>query len=147
MKQVKKGESVSRTARVEGQKVFFQHLTLHKPTGAHYLLRTGFDFAGVPQDAILRLAGETLLIRWRTAFKNAEKIDDSADNQVQLVTKMLQGRKPRMTKQERAEKLFEDMSSAEKLALLRKLQDQIETSEEEEAEEFEETPEEEEEEE
>jgi hypothetical protein len=138
MKQVRKGETIARTAKVEGLKVWFQHLTLHKPSGAHYALRTGFDFANVPQEAILRLAGETLLIRWRTAFKNAEKIDDSADNQLNNVVKMLSGRKPRMTKTERAERLFEDMSAAERIALLQKLQAQIGETEERELEEIEE---------
>lgn len=147
MKQVKKGEAVSRTAKVEGNRVFFQHLTLHKATGARYLLRTGFDFDGVPADAIKRLAGETLLIRWRTAFKNAEKVDDTADNQLVSVVKMLSGRKPKMTKTERAEKLFDGMSAAERIALLQKLQAQIEESDEEELSELDETPEEEEEEE
>lgn len=144
LKQVKKGEAISRTAKVEGLKVWFQHLTLHKPSGVHYALKTGFNFDGVPQDAILRLAGETLLIRWRTAFKSAEKIDDSADNQLNSVVKMLTGRKPRMTKTERAERLFEDMSSAERIALLQKLQAQIEDTEETELGELEEEQEEEE---
>ncbi len=138
MRQVKKGESVPRTAKVEGNRVFFQHLTLHKPSGVHYLLRTGFDFTGVPEEAIKRLAGETLLIRWRTAFKNAEKIDDSADNQLESVAKMLSGRKPRMTKAERADKLVQEMTSAERIALLQKLQAEIAEQEEGELEEIEE---------
>lgn len=130
MKQVKKGETISRTAKVEGQKVWFTHLTLHKPSGVHYALRTGFDFTGVPDEVVRRLAGETLLIRWRTAFKNAEKIDDSADNQLNNVVKMLSGRKPRMTKAERAERLVQDMTSAEKIALLQRLQAEVREREE-----------------
>lgn len=142
MKQVKKGESISRTAKVDGNKVWFTHLTLHKPTGAHYALRTGFNFEGVSEEAIKRLAGETLLIRWRTAFKNAERIDDSADNQLVSVVKMLSGRKPRMTKAERAERLFEDMTGAERIALLQRLQAQLDTDDEKELDEIEEEEEE-----
>lgn len=125
MKQVKKGESVSRTARVDGQKVFFQHVTLNRPSGVQYLLRTGFDFTGVPDEVVRRLAGETLLIRWRTAFKDAKKVDDAADNQLVSVVKMLAGRKPRLSKAERVEKLVPDLSAAEKIALLQRLQAEI----------------------
>lgn len=143
MKQVKKGETISRTAKVQGNQVWFNHLTLHKPSGVHYALRTGFNFENVPEDVKLRLAGETLLIRWRTAFKNAEKIDDSADNQLNSVVKMLTGRKPRMTKAERADRLVQEMSSAERIALLQKLQAEIGEQEEAELEEIEEGEEEE----
>lgn len=132
LKAIKKGESAPRSAKVEGDVVRFQHLTLHKPSGVHYALTTSFDFAGVPADVIKRLAGETLLIRWRGAFKNAEKVDDTADNTVQNVLQMLKGRKPRMSKLERIDKLATEISKAEKIALLRKLQAEIEEQEEQE---------------
>src|SRR5215207_9558454 len=125
MKAIKKGEGYPRSVKVEGRKVFFEHSTLNKPSNVHYALRTGFNFENVPDDVILRLAGETLLIRWRTAFKNAEKIDSSADNQLVGVVKMLTGRKPRMSKAERAERLLQDMPAAEKIALLQRLQAEI----------------------
>lgn len=130
MKVIKKGEGYPRTTKVDGKKVFFEHSTLNKPSNVHYALRTGFNFENVPEDVILRLAGETLLIRWRTAFKNAEKIDSSADNQLVGVVKMLTGRKPRMSKAERAERLIQDMPAAERIALLQRLQAEIGDNEE-----------------
>lgn len=130
MKVIKKGEGYPRSVKVDGRKVFFEHSTLNKPSNVHYALRTGFNFENVPDDVILRLAGETLLIRWRTAFKNAEKIDSSADNQLVGVVKMLTGRKPRMSKAERAERLIQDMPAAERIALLQRLQAEIGDNEE-----------------
>jgi len=113
LKKVSKSESYSRQATVTGQVVKFQHLTLHKASNVHYLLNTAFDFTGVNPEAILRLAGETLLIRWRTAFKDAEAVDDAADNQVVKVAEMLKGRKPRMSKAEKVENLAASMTQEE----------------------------------
>lgn len=113
LRKVGKNESYSRQAAVDGQKVSFQHLTLHKGTNVHYLLNTGFDFTGVEPKTILRLAGETLLIRWRTAFKDAEAVDDSADHQIVKVADMLKGRKPRMSKSEKVENLAATMTPEE----------------------------------
>lgn len=127
MRIVTKESGYSRTVTNKGSQVWFEHATLHKASGNIYALRTGFDFANVPEDVIRRLAGETLLIRWRTAFKGAEHVDETADNKLVSVTKMLTGRKPRMSKGERIEKLSEEMSKAEKLALLKRLQASLET--------------------
>lgn len=132
LKQVKKGETISRTAKVEGNVVWFNHLTKHRPSSVHYALRTGFDFANVPQSAILRLAGETLLIRWRTAIKDAEKVDDIVDNQLNSVVKMLTARKPRMSKAEQASALAKELSPDAKRALLKQLMAEIEPEGEEE---------------
>ena len=126
LKQVKKGETIARTAKVEGDTVWFNHLTKHRPSGVHYALRTGFDFANVPRAAILRLAGETLLIRWRTAIKDAEKVDDIVDNQLNSVVKMLTARKPRMSKAEQASALAKELSPDAKRALLKQLMAEIE---------------------
>lgn len=125
LKKVSKNESYSRTAKVEGQIVRFQHNTLHKVSNVHYLLNTAFDFTGVDAATILRLAGETLLIRWRTAFKDAETVDDSADNQVVTVREMLKGRKPRMSKGEKAINLVASMTPEEQAALLATLQAKV----------------------
>lgn len=122
LRKVGKNESYSRKAVVEKGVVSFEHLTLHKGSNVHYLLKTAFDFKDVAQDAILRLAGETLLIRWRTAFKDAEAVDDGADNQIVSVKEMLAGRKPRMSKSEKVENLLDSMSADEAQKMLASLQ-------------------------
>lgn len=125
LQKIGKTETYSRKAEVKGTVVSFQHSTLHKGTKVHYLLNTGFDFKDVAQETILRLAGETLLIRWRTAFKDAETVDDAADKQVVKVAEMLKGRKPRMSKAEKVENLLESMSPDEAAAMLAALQKKI----------------------
>ena len=125
MRKVTKATSVERTAVVQGQVVKFQHVTLNRPSNTKYVLQTAFDFAGVQQDQILRLAGETLLIRWRTAFKEADTIDDNADGQVVKVTKMLQGRKPRMSASQKVEKLAGTLSREQLIALQQQIADRL----------------------
>lgn len=96
-----KGQKIpayERKATVNGAKVSFQHLTLHAATETFYLLNTTFDFSGVTQQQLLRLAGENRLIAWRTAFKGADKVDETADNQVVDVAKWLSKvRAPKMS--------------------------------------------------
>ena len=101
---------------LSGSVVTMKHTTYHKATDASYAMTTAFDFAGVPQEAIIKAAAEMLLIRWRTAFKNAEALDESADGQTVSVKDMLaKGRK----KLSAAEKLDRTgLSRAEILALL-----------------------------
>lgn len=118
MKEVKGKTNGTKSTVVQGNKVTCQHVTLHKATDTHWQLTTTFDFEGVSQDTILKLASETLVIRWRTAFKGADKVDETADNQVMSVAKMLKGSKPRMSKGEKMAKLLADMSPEEKKALL-----------------------------
>jgi hypothetical protein len=101
-----------------GSRVVMDHVTLHKATDVSYQLRTTFDFEGVRYSDILKLASETLVIRWRTAFKGADKVDDAADNQVVSVLKMLKGSKPRMSKQQQVAKVLADMSPEEKRAFI-----------------------------
>jgi hypothetical protein len=98
--------------------VVMDHVTLHKATDVHYQLRTTFDFEGVAHSDILKLASETLVIRWRTAFKGAEKVDDAADNQIVKVKDMLKGSKPRMSKQDKVAKVLADMTPEEKRAFI-----------------------------
>lgn len=98
MKAIGKKDSYERKASVEGSFVRFQHLTLHAASNTHYLLNTTFNFTDVPTSVLLRLAGENRLIAWRTAFKNADKVDDTADNQTVDVAKWLsKARAPRMS--------------------------------------------------
>lgn len=125
LRKVGKNESYSRKASVDKGVVSFEHLTLHKKSNVHYLLNTSFDFANVPQETILRLAGETLLIRWRTAFKDADAVDDTSDKQVVKVAEWLKGKKPRMSKAERVENTFDDMTPEEQARVLKALQDKI----------------------
>lgn len=101
-----------------GGRVVMDHVTLHKATDVSYQLRTTFDFEGVNYSDILKLASETLVIRWRTAFKGADKVDDAADNQTVSVKKMLTGSKPRMSKQDKVAKVLADMTAEEKRAFI-----------------------------
>lgn len=101
-----------------GSKVVMDHVTLHKASDVSYQLRTTFDFTGVEYKDILKLASETLVIRWRTAFKGAKTVDDIADNQLVNVRKMLSGSKPRMNKQEKVTNLLSSMSEADKRAFI-----------------------------
>lgn len=103
---------------VSGNVVTMDHVTLHKASDTHWQLRTTFDFENVSRETILKLASETLLIRWRTAFKNAETVDETADNQVVNVEKMLKGSKPRMSKKDKLTRTLADMSQAERLEML-----------------------------
>lgn len=120
MKKVDKKFGGDKSTVVQGDNVVCEHVTLHKATDTYWQLHTTFDFTGVSRETILKLAAETLVIRWRTAFKNADKIDEeSADNQVVSVVKMLKGSKPRMSKADRAAKTLADMSDAEKIAFIR----------------------------
>ena len=125
LRKVGKNESYSRKAEVKGKVVSFQHLTLHKKSNVHYLLDTAFDFTGVEEEKLLRLAGETLLIRWRTAFKDADAVDDNADKQTVKVSEMLAGRKPRMSKAEKVENLLEQMDPDEAAKMLAALQKKL----------------------
>jgi hypothetical protein len=110
-----------------------KHTTLHKASGKHFALSTTFDFTGVSEQDILKAATEMLLIRWRTAFKNAEKVDDSADNQHVMVSDMLRNNRPRFSKEERVNKAVQALSSDDKKALLAKLMAELNVDEEEEA--------------
>ena len=123
MRIVKKTDTFERTATVQDNKVKFCHTTLHKASDNTYALTTTFDFTGASQQDILRLAAETLLIRWRTTFKNADKVDDSADNTTVNVVKMLSGSKPKMTSEQRREKMISEMTTEEKIALIARLQE------------------------
>ena len=121
-----------RKCSVDGTLVKFQHATFNKKTNRTYILTTDFDFTGVPHKTVERLAAETLLIRWRTAFKNAEKVDDSANGTVVKVTDMLKGRKPRMSREQRvvneAVKITDPARIAEIIAALQKQQAQMQTN-------------------
>lgn len=103
-----------RSLEVNGDVVKVVHTTLHKASNQHYVLTTSFDYTGINRETLLRIATETLLIRWRTAFKGAETVDETADNQVVNVQKMLKGSRPRMSKADRATKVLADMSVDEK---------------------------------
>jgi hypothetical protein len=116
MKVLAKGQEAAKSTVVKGNVVTCVHSTLHKPTDTNYQLTTAFDFDGVGPDDILRLATETVLIRWRVAFKNAESVDDTSDNQTVKVKDMLKGAKPRMSKAARAAKVLSDMTPEEKAA-------------------------------
>lgn len=104
-----------------GSRVVMDHVTLHKATDEHYQLRTTFDFTDVDYKDVLRLAAETLVIRWRGAFKNADKVDETADNQIVNVKKQLRGAKPRMSREDKLTRIFAEMTKEEKAALLAQL--------------------------
>src|SRR6185295_7622373 len=108
MRYVKNSSDGEKARIVQGNTVLCKHTTLHKASGKYLNLMTSFDFEGVNQDRILKLAAETLLIRWRTAFKDADTIDEGADNQVIEVKSQKFG-KIRFTKAQKAAKAFEDM--------------------------------------
>ena len=109
---------------VQDNKVVCKHTTLHKATGKFYNLTTTFDFTDVSMARVLQLAAETLVIRWRTAFKNADKIDEGADNQV-IEVKDLRFGKIRFTRVQKAEKQFQDLTVEDKKALLAKLMAEV----------------------
>lgn len=118
MREVKGKVSDSRSLTVLGNVATVVHTTLHKATEKHFELRTVFDFADVPQDRIIALATETLVIRWRTAFKNAETVDDSCEKETVKVKEMLKGKKPRMSRSAKAVSLMETMSKEDLQKLL-----------------------------
>ena len=101
---------------VAGDIVTMQHTTYHKASDSHYGLTTTFDFADVDRDSIVKLAAECLLIRWRTAFKNAEKVSDADDNQRVKVAEMLAKGRRKLTLAQKVQKL--GASREELLALL-----------------------------
>jgi hypothetical protein len=119
MKVLAKGAEANKSTTVKGNVVTCVHSTLHKPSDTNYQLTTTFDFSDVGPDDILRLATETVLIRWRVAFKNADSVDDTSDNQVVKVKDMLKGAKPRMSKAARALKTLSEMSDEEKAAFIK----------------------------
>jgi hypothetical protein len=121
MKEVNGKTAGEKSTVVAGNLVRCVHTTLHKATDVNWQLTTTFDFEGVSQENILKLASETLVIRWRHAFKNAKEVDETADNQIVLVNKMLRGSRPRMSKAERFTRTLADMTPAEKQALLKQL--------------------------
>ena len=138
MRTLKKGESYARQHDVQGNIVKFVHSTLNKPSGLVYVLTTSFDFANVAQRTILRWAGEALLIRWRTAFKNAKQVTEKADNEVVQVAKMLT-RKPRKDKVQAIGELAGKLTKEQLRKAIAELQATMDASEEEEElEEFEE---------
>jgi hypothetical protein len=103
---------------VTGDTVTCDHVTFHPPTDSHWQLRTTFDFTDVSRETMLRLASETLVIRWRNAFKNADAVDETADNQTVSVKEMLKGSKPRMSKKNKLVRDLSDMSELERLEVL-----------------------------
>jgi len=121
MKEVSKKFGGDKATIVKDNVVVMDHVTLHKASDKFYQLRTTFDYTDVPRETILALASETLLIRWRTAFKSADKVDETSDNQTVLVAKMLKGAKPRMSKGEKLTRLLSDMTREEKEAILLQL--------------------------
>lgn len=128
MKIVHEGESVTRTAKVDGNTVRFQHVTLHRPSKRKYLLNTAFDFTGVAQPAILRLAAEALLIRWRTAFKIAKTVSDVDDNKVVSVSRMLTDRKPRKDVTTRVAELAGKMTKEQLLKAMAEVQARLDAA-------------------
>jgi len=124
MREVKSSADSAKSRVVKENIVTCQHVTMHKPSGKFYALTTSFDFTEVAHERLLRLAAETLLIRWRIAFKNADKVDDTADNQMVEVAD-LRTAKPRFTKAQKAVKAFGDLSPEEKTILLEKLMGEI----------------------
>jgi len=100
---------------VKGDVVIMQHTTLHKATDTNYAMTTTFDFAGVSRDDILKCAAEMLLIRWRTAFKNSEAVDESSDNQTVKVVEMLAKGRKKLSKTEKVKKLGLSVEDLKKL--------------------------------
>lgn len=107
-----------KTTVVNGDVVTMQHTTFNRATDSHYAMTTSFDFAGVSRDAILKLAAETLVIRWRTAFKTADDITDFEDGETIEVAAMLAKGRQKVSRVQKAQKL--GLSREELLALLAK---------------------------
>ena len=94
MRKVDSKTGGTKATTVNGSVVVMQHTTYHKATDASYAMTTTFDFQDVSADDIIKAAAEMYLIRWRTAFKNAEKLDETADGQTVKVAELIaKGRK------------------------------------------------------
>lgn len=106
----------STTVDPTGDVVTMRHTTLHKASGKHYELTTVFDFTGVSEESRTRMAAEMLLIRWRSAFKNAEAVTDAEDNQRIMVAAMLSKSRKKLSSKEKLARL--GLSKDEILALL-----------------------------
>ena len=115
--------------RVDDSIVTCQHSTLHQPSGVVFELTTTLDFTDVSQSDILKLAADTVLIRWRGAFKKA-KVSDPEDieavaeelsgfnNRRITVAKMLQRSRAKLTPEQRAAKIKAEQSPEVLAALL-----------------------------
>lgn len=101
---------------VNGLVVKMQHTTYHKASDSHFAMTTSFDFADVSEEDIRKMAAEMLLIRWRTAFKNSEKVDEKADGETVKVAEMLKKSRSKLTLAEKVKRL--GVSKEELLALL-----------------------------
>lgn len=116
MREVETKTGGAKATIVNGDVVSMRHTTLHKASGKHFELSTTFDFTGVSEGRKQKLAAEMLLIRWRSAFKNAEKVDESADNEIVMVADMLAKGRAKLTPKQRLERL--GLSRDEILSLL-----------------------------
>jgi len=121
MRKVDSKTGGEKATTLSGSVVTMQHTTFHKASDASYAMTTSFDFTGVPQEAIIKAAAEMLLIRWRTAFKNAEKLDETADNQTVNVLEMLSKGRKKLSSKEKLERT--GLSKEEILALLAESED------------------------
>lgn len=121
MEIVKNSSDGAKARTVIGEKVVCKHTTLNKPSGKHYNLTTTFDFSEVTRARLLVLAAETVLIRWRHAFKDADTITDDADNQEVSSEDIMRGRAPRFSKAEQFEKYFQELDAEQRKVMLARL--------------------------
>lgn len=122
MEIVKKGETGTKAKKVEGNKVVCDHVTLNKAAGQHYQLRWIVDFDGVPQERILELAAETVLIQSRPAFKNAkaEELKEENWDDYTIPVKDI-SRRSGKSKTDKVRDILAKMSQEERDALLAEL--------------------------
>lgn len=124
MREVDTKTGGAKATNVNGDVVTMRHTTLHKASGKHFELTTIFDFNKVSSPERTRLAAEMLLIRWRTAFKNAETVGEESDNEIVQVSEMLSRTRQKLSPREKLDRL--GMSRDEILALLDEDQDEDE---------------------
>lgn len=123
MRLVKQGEKRNVGMKVDGQIVRVKHVTLNKPAKQHFELDWTFDFSGVPQHDLLRLAARGLVIDQRPKFKSEKSYQklEAWDNRQFNVTELLRREKVRKTREEKAAAALQDLDVEAQIAMLRKL--------------------------
>lgn len=123
MRNVIKGETVSRYTNVDGDTVHKHHVTMNKASASEYEMDWAFDFSGVTREELMVLASRDLVIKARPVFKSlpADALDEW-DDRVFSVREILDTEnRTTLSPDEKARRAVSKLTDEQKAALIAEL--------------------------
>lgn len=117
LKQVKQGEKVPKSIKVDGKIVRRHHVTEHRKLG-RVVLDWAFDFDGVSEQDLMVLASRAVLIGARPTFKETTVEDaEKWKERTFSVAEYLQHNREKVTTEQKARKALEGLTEEQRKAL------------------------------